>query len=92
MSFQSIILKGDDQRVQPAEVHSLLGKKPARRATDGQPAPQSEEEACETRVEVLRVDNEVRGIEVHCSCGEVTVVELSYPSSGQPSSNEPGPA
>ena len=82
MKPQSIILKGDDQRVKTMEVHNLLGRnKPTRSSDAAHPDASAHEPApCETRVEVLRVDDQVRGIEVHCSCGEVTVVELTYPS------------
>jgi hypothetical protein len=33
---------------------------------------------CEKRVDVLRVDGIVRALEVTCSCGEKSVVELDY--------------
>ncbi len=71
--MRSIIIKGDDNRVQPMSVQDLSGKvKP-------KPKVPGEEDPCETRIEVLRVGGEIHGLEVHCSCGEVTVVELTYP-------------
>lgn len=86
MNLQSIILKGDDQRVKAMEVHNLLGRNKPKRSPDSGAADgsTSDETSCETRVEVLRVDDQVRGIEVHCSCGEVTVVELTYPAQPAP--------
>lgn len=48
-----------------AQAHAPLPKGRAPRA--GQKA-----------VELLRVDNKVRAIEITCSCGEKTVVELDY--------------
>ena len=33
----------------------------------------------EKRVELLRVGERVHALELTCSCGEVTVVELDYP-------------
>jgi hypothetical protein len=35
--------------------------------------------AHEKRVELLRVAERVHALELTCSCGEVTVVELDYP-------------
>lgn len=70
--MESIILKATDGRIQPLSVKNLLGK-----ARAG--ARQTPGEACKSTVEVLKVGADVRGIEVRCSCGEVTVVELTYP-------------
>ncbi|HPF13120.1 MAG: hypothetical protein H6830_09445 [Planctomycetes bacterium] len=71
--MQSIILKGDDSRVQTLDVQDLSGRPRSKsKSVKGQ-------ESCETRIEVLRQGQDVRGIEVHCSCGEVTVIELTYP-------------
>ena len=38
------------------------------------PAPR-----CKKSVRLLRVENAVRALEVTCSCGETTVVEIQYP-------------
>jgi hypothetical protein len=35
---------------------------------------------CKKSVRVLRLENVVRALEVTCSCGETTVVEIEYPS------------
>ncbi len=79
MKHSSIILKGDDQRVRRMDVQNLLGKKQAKPAAEAGESGSAKDTACETRVEVLRVDDQVRGVEVHCSCGEVTLIELTYP-------------
>ncbi|MEZ5973476.1 MAG: hypothetical protein R3F17_01415 [Planctomycetota bacterium] len=73
--MQSIILKGNDGRVQSLAVNDLVSGGPKAASKPGK----SSQDRCETRLEVLRVGGEVRGIEVHCSCGEVTVIELEYP-------------
>jgi hypothetical protein len=71
--MESIILKGTDGRIQPLSVKNLLNRsKPG--------APQGSGEACKPSVEILKVGNDVRGLEVRCTCGEVTVVELTYPT------------
>lgn len=70
--MESIILKGTDGRVQPLSVKSLLK---GARASAGQAVAG----ACKPTIEVLKVGADVRGIEVRCTCGEVTVVELTYP-------------
>lgn len=33
---------------------------------------------CEKQIELLRVDDVVHALEITCSCGEKTVVELEY--------------
>ena len=35
---------------------------------------------CEKSVRLLKLENVARALEVTCSCGEVTVVEIEYPS------------
>ena len=70
--MESIILKGTDGRIQPLSVKNLLNRTQPGKA---QPAG----EACKPTVEVIKVGSDVRGIEVRCTCGEVTVVELTYP-------------
>ena len=44
-------------------------------ARPGAAAPRS----CEKSVALLRVEGVVRALELSCSCGEKTVVELDYP-------------
>ena len=70
--MESIILKATDGRIQPLSVKNLLGK-------TRQVARQSNGEPCKPTIEVLKVGADVRGIEVRCTCGEITVIELSYP-------------
>ncbi|MFT4649305.1 MAG: hypothetical protein ACI87O_002313 [Planctomycetota bacterium] len=70
--MESIILKATDGRIQPLSVKNLLNQSKAgasRRSGD----------ACKPEIKVLKVGSDVRGVEVRCSCGEVTVVELTYP-------------
>lgn len=72
MSFS--IIKSECVRIeQPAsEPASAL---PARPAAAGSPKTQAR---CQKRVQLLREKDVVHAIEVRCSCGEVTVVELEY--------------
>lgn len=70
--MESIILKGTDGRIQPLSVKNLLSKAQAG-------ARQTPGEACKPTIEVLKVGSDVRGLEVRCTCGEVTVIELTYP-------------
>ena len=37
---------------------------------------------CEKRVELLREGERVHALEITCSCGEVTLIELDYPEDG----------
>ena len=46
---------------------------PRRRAKPRQPRTD-----CMKSVQMLRIDGQVRALEVRCNCGEVTVVELDY--------------
>ena len=48
---------------------------PARVLTDAQDRPAPGEKG----VRLLQEDGEVRAIELVCSCGEVTLIELEYP-------------
>jgi hypothetical protein len=64
-------------------VHSILTKKFVR--VDGDPpaalprgAPHTSPRRCEKSVRPLKVERVVRALEVTCSCGEVTLVELDY--------------
>lgn len=41
-------------------------------------------------VRLLEHDGRVRAIELTCSCGEVTVIELDYPAAAGPQSPKPG--
>ncbi|HVS09623.1 MAG TPA: hypothetical protein VMS76_07085 [Planctomycetota bacterium] len=49
---------------------------PAAAATGAQPAARSR---CAKSVQLLSVQGAVRAIELRCSCGEATVIELEYP-------------
>lgn len=69
--MQQSILKANDARVQSLPVRDLLGN-------DAETKAAASEAACETRVETLIQDGAVIGLEVHCSCGEVTRVSLDY--------------
>lgn len=40
--------------------------------------------ACEKSVQLLRVEGSVRALEITCSCGEKTVVELDYAKAKEP--------
>ena len=46
-------------------------------AVRGSSAPRG----CKKSVRVLRIDSVVQALEVTCSCGEITVVELDYQAS-----------
>jgi hypothetical protein len=35
---------------------------------------------CEKRVRTVQLDGAVRAIEVTCSCGETTLIEIDYPN------------
>lgn len=57
------------------------------RLAEGQPAPGAGADAGAGQpargrhakeVELVRIDGEVRAIELRCRCGEVSVIELSY--------------
>ena len=47
------------------------------------------ESACEKSARLVHVDGVARAIEVRCSCGELTLLELEYPAETNPA---PGPA
>ena len=72
-SMQSII-KHDRVRVEAhdSEVPSAL---PAR-ARD--PEATKRGARCKKSVQLLRENNVVHAVEVHCSCGEITLVEFEY--------------
>lgn len=62
----------------------------------GASAPATEEpERCEKEVRLVRIAGEVRAVELRCSCGEATTIELAYedaaPASA-PASAAPTPA
>jgi hypothetical protein len=48
------------------------------------PARGAPARACSKEVRLLQLDGRVRGLEVTCSCGEVTVVELEFPGRTDP--------
>ena len=75
--MEPTILKRDRVRVQSALAHPAArrGGGPAQRGTtDGAAAD------CARSVRLLREGGVLRALEVTCSCGEVTVVELIYPN------------
>ena len=43
------------------------------------PRPGAPVSRCKKSVRLLRLDSTVQAIEVTCSCGETTLVELEYP-------------
>ena len=64
---------------------SIIKKNSVRMADEASPHPAPgaapRPGAHAKRVELLRVGGQVRALEVTCSCGEVTVVELETPPS-----------
>jgi hypothetical protein len=42
--------------------------------------------ACRKDVRLVVLDGSVRGIELTCSCGETTLIELEYPAAATPAS------
>ena len=72
--MNSAIIKNDCVRVEPGveEPGSAL---PARA---GSATPPKGQARCQKSVQVLRENDVVHAIEVRCSCGELTVVELEY--------------
>jgi len=74
--MEPTILKRDRVRVQapPDPAAARRGSGPARRASDGAAGD------CAKSVRLLREGGVVHALEVTCSCGEVTVVELVYPN------------
>ena len=51
---------------------------PVERLTGAKPGSLGAVRVCEKRVELLRVEGVVHALEITCSCGEKTVVELDY--------------
>jgi len=49
------------------------------------PRPGASAARCKKSVRLLRVESVVQAIEVTCSCGETTLVELEYPPSKEKS-------
>lgn len=77
-----MIIKHDRVRVEeaPADVPGAL---PSR---TGSAAGAKSAARCKKSVQLLRENNVVHAVELRCSCGEVTVVELEYgPSPDQES-------
>jgi len=68
----SIIKSTSVRRAEPGEPLSAPARSPATRPGGGSGR-------CRKEVELLREDGVVHAIQLRCSCGEVTVVELSYP-------------
>jgi hypothetical protein len=53
---------------------------PARAGAE--PAPDEEAVRCEKEVRLVRLGGEVRAVELRCSCGETTTIELAYGEPG----------
>jgi len=49
----------------------------------GARGPAANSAACVNRVRPLRVGDVVAALEITCSCGETTVVELDYPKASE---------
>ncbi len=59
---------------------SIIKSSSVREALPGSsPAPARPARGCEKDVELLRHDGVVHALQITCSCGETTVVELTYP-------------
>jgi hypothetical protein len=67
--------------------HSIIKKELVRLAEAGAPTPQ-QAAARPARhakgVQLLRVGGRVRALELSCSCGERSVIELEYPDDSAP--------
>lgn len=75
--MQPTILKRDQVRVQKLATPDLGAAAPQRgpRKAVDEPPP-----TCAKAVRLLTRGDIVQALEVTCSCGEVTVVELEYPA------------
>lgn len=82
------ILKRDQVRVEKLATPELGV---AQRARSARPADEEPRPECEKAVRLLTRGDVVQALEVTCSCGEVTVVELEYPEphATQGTSQEP---
>ena len=77
--MQSIIKKVNVQEVAPG-----TGQRSGARASSGsQRRSGGNGRACEQGVRLLREAERVHAIEITCSCGEVTLVELEYPAASE---------
>ena len=76
-SFDGIALTDLANPGRPAQAASAPNGAHEEEAAQPQPV-------CETRLEVVRLEGVVQAIEVHCSCGEVTVVEFDDQLAAQP--------
>jgi len=54
--------------------------------------PQGAARACDKAVELLRHDGHVHALQITCSCGDKTVVELRYPATSLPAESPEVPA
>jgi hypothetical protein len=72
--MSSSIIKSDCVRIESTASEPAAAL-PTRAAAAGSPKAQAR---CQKRVQLLREADVVHAIEVRCSCGEVTVVELEY--------------
>lgn len=84
--MQTTILKRDQVEARPVALPDL--EDPSSRT--GGPAGASGAGASRpARVHPIERDGVVQSIEVHCACGAVTVVDLSYP---EPTETGPAPS
>ena len=81
--MRNTILKRDHVRVLPP-LAPAQERRPGARSVS---AAGGEEEPCEKRVRPLERDGIVHAVEVTCSCGSVTVVELTYLDGGSHSAS-----
>lgn len=94
----TILKHGDHASVQGLALHDLAhpGRPPKPVANLADDAEAEEASTCEarheTRVEVVRLDGVVQAIEVHCGCGEVTVIELDPTPASAASNHHATPA
>jgi hypothetical protein len=59
---------------------SIIKSSSVREAHPGTPSSRPRSSAaCEKSVELLRQDGVVHALQITCSCGDTTVVELDYP-------------
>jgi len=73
--MSSSIIKSDCVRIESA-ANEPTAALPTRATASG--SSKAQQGRCQKRVQLLREAEVVHAIEVRCSCGEVTVVELEY--------------
>lgn len=53
------------------------------------PGASQPSEACEKAVRLLEMGGRVHALELSCLCGEITIIELDYPSEARTEPEEP---